>query len=284
MQHDYKVEKVFNNNVLLVTQNGREKIVIKKGLGYLKKQGDTISYNTKFHKVFTLESEEVSNNFKELITRVDDNIIGICEEILSEIHSKIGVPFDENVHVRLIDHIAFTLERIKKNDTIINPFIVEIEILYPEEMKLAETVVKMLEEKTGINIPYDEVGSIALHLHSAIKKDKLSNSIKYAYISNSAVEIIEDKLNIIVPRNSIDYARFISHMRFAVERIIKNIPIRNDLIVSIRDTYKQSYMIANEVAKLIEQELYKKVPEEEVGYITLHIERLKNASIIENAL
>ncbi|MCX7950824.1 MAG: PRD domain-containing protein [Clostridiales bacterium] len=280
MQYDdYIVEKVFNNNVLLVKHKGKEKIVIKKGLGFQKKQGDCLSSNIRFDKIFILENNEVSNNFRQLVTRVDDDIIGICEEILSFIDSEVDTTLDENVHVRLIDHIAFTLERIKQKDTIVNPFIVEIEILYPKEMELAERAVRMLEKRTGICIPYDEVGSIALHIHSAINKDKISNSIKYAYIANSAVEIIEDKLNIEISRNSIDYARFISHIRFAVERIIKEIPIKNDLISSIKTTYKQSYNLASEIARFIEGELYKKVPEEEVGYITIHVERLKNASI-----
>ena len=52
-------------------------------------------------------------------------------------------------------------------------------------------------------------------------KDKLSNTIKYAYICNSALEIIEDELAIEIDRKSIGLRRFTSHVRYAVERISK---------------------------------------------------------------
>ena len=123
----------------------------------------------------------------------------------------------------------------------------------------------------------EEAGFIALHIHSLKTKDKLSNTVKYAYICNSALEIIEDELAIEVDRKSLDYARFASHIRYAVERIIKGKPIKNELLPAIKRTYKDSYRMAKMVGKMMAEELYADVPQEELGYLTLHIERLKNA-------
>lgn len=275
---EYDVIKILNNNVILTRHGGKEKIVIKKSLGYGKKKGDIIDPNTRFEKVFILEDSETSDKFNQLTARIDGNIVGLCEEILCMVENEIKKPLDEEIHIRLIDHIAFTLYRIKQNDRITNPFVAEIETLYPVEMVLAEKAVRVLEHRIGISIPDDEIGFIALHIHSAVNKGKLSNTIKYAYIANSAVEIIEDELEIEIQRNSIDYTRFISHIRFAVERIIKGIPLKNDLLNPIKKTYKSSYKIAKKIGKVISDELYKKISDEEIGYITMHIERLKNAS------
>ena len=224
-----------------------------------------------------IENPETSVKFNQLITRIDHRLVGICEEVLHLICSAIGEKLDEEMHIRLTDHIAFTVFRLQKNDKIDNPFMIEIETLYRKEMEIARQAIELLEKALDLYIPEEEAGFIALHIHSLKSKDKLSNTIKYAYICNSAIEIIEDELKIEIDRKSIDYARFASHIRYAVERILKNISIKNDLLSAIKKTYKDSYRLAKVVGKMMAEELYESIPQEEIGYLALHIERLKNA-------
>lgn len=276
---DYVLLKVFNNNVILTEHGGIEKILIKQGIGFGRHAGDTLDRNIKVDKVFTIENAETRDRFKQLIKDIDDPIVGICEEIIYMISSELQDPLDEGIHIRLTDHIAFTLYRLQKRDEISNPFIVEIETLYPEEWRIAQKTVEMLAKRLGVFIPEDETGFIALHIHTAKGRGKVSNTLKYAYISSSIIEMLEDELGMRIDRKSIDYARFISHIRFALERMIKNIPIKNDLLSSIKRAYKDSYRLSKKVAGLIEQEMKEvKVSPEEMGYITMHIEKLKNAS------
>lgn len=277
MSFDYEIIKPFNNNVVLARQQGREKILIKKGIGFSAKAGRRIPADTDFERVFVIENPETSKKFKQLISRIDHGLVGLCEEVLHLISSATGEELDEEMHIRLTDHIAFTVLRLQNNDRIDNPFLIEIETLYPKEMEIAREAITLLEKAMGLSIPEEEAGFIALHIHSLKSKDKLSNTIKYAYICNSAVEIVEDALGVEIDRKSIDYARFASHIRYAVERILKNIAIRNELLPAIKKTYKHSYALAKEVAKMMEEELYATVPEEEVGCLTMHIERFKNA-------
>lgn len=275
---NYAVLKVFNNNVVLVRHGDTEKIVIKKGLGFGKKEGSVIGQDTNFEKIFTLENSELSSKFIQLASKVDDSIVGICEEIIGMISSEVAEPLDDGIHIRLTDHIAFVIHRIQNNDAITNPFTVEIETLYPKEMEIARKAIFMLEKNTGLAIPDDEAGFIALHIHSARGIGKLSTSMKYAYLCSTLVEFIEDEIHIKIERRSIDYARFVSHIRFALERIIKNIPIKNELLPSIKRTYKDSYNVAKKAARIIEEELNIRVSDNEKGYLTMHIERLKNAA------
>lgn len=277
MSGDYEIIKTFNNNVVMAKQHGIEKILIKKGIGFSAKAGDRVPVNTEFERVFIIENPETSLKFNQLISGIDQQLVGICEEVLHLICSATGEKPSEEMHIRLTDHIAFTVLRLQKNDLIENPFLVEIETLYRKEMEIAREAVALMEKELGLSIPEEEAGFIALHIHSLRSKDKLSNTIKYAYICNSALEIIEDELGIEIDRRSIDYARFTSHVRFAVERILKNISIKNDLLPAIKKTYKDSFRLAIAVATMMEKELYTAVPEGEVGYLAMHIERLKNA-------
>ncbi len=275
MPADYDVIKVFNNNVVLANHLGTEKVLIKKGIGFSNKAGDKIPADTEFERIFAIENPEIGSKFNQLINRVDHELIGICEEILHMICEETGEKLDEEIHIRLTDHIAFTVFRIQNDDKIDNPFMVEIETLYEKEVEIAEQAIELLEETLGIRIPHEEAGFIALHIHSLKTKDSLSNTVKYVYICNSAAEVIEDELGIEIDRKSIDYARFASHIRYAVERILKKVEIKNELLPAIRKTYKHSYRLARLVGRMMEQELYASVPDEEIGYLTLHIERLK---------
>lgn len=274
----YQVLKVFNNNVVLAKEQKAEKILIAKGLGYGKKEGDLIDAKTPFEKVFTIENQETMAKFSQLIGQIDASLVGICEEIIYFISTETNQPVGDEVHLRFIDHIAFAVYRLKNNDKIENPFVIEIETLYAQETAIAKKAAKILGENIGIEIPDDEIGFIALHIHTLKNQGKLSNTIKYAYLCNSVMDLIEDELGIEVDRKSIDYTRFITHIRFAIERILKNIPIKNDLLAAIKKTYKNSYKLAKKVTQLLEEETNLKVSEAETGYIALHIERLKNIS------
>lgn len=277
-RHNYEIKKIFNNNVILVSQQGKEKIILQKGLGFGKKVGGIIPDNTPIEKVFVIKEEDNSSKFNQLLTNVDKEIIGMCEEIIFMVSNELKEELNEKIHISLTDHIAFTLKRLEKNDEIINPFLVETETLYKKEFEIAEKAVRIIEKRTGINVPDGEVGFITLHIHSARKKGQISNTVKYAFLCNSIVEFIEDSLDIYIDRQSLDYARFLTHIRFAIERILNNNPIKNELLDTIKKQYKKSYKLAEKVAEIIEKELDIKVIEDEIGYISMHIEKLKNAS------
>ena len=278
LKSDYTIQKIFNNNVLLVTQTNREKILFGKGLGFGKHFGDILPVDTKIDKIFSLDDKTNYYNFKELVTTVNSELIGLCQEIIFMISKELNEELNEKIHISLTDHIAYTLKRLKENDEIENPFLVETETLYKREFEIAKRAVSMLEKKMDITIPDGEIGFIALHIHSARNKGKLSNTIKYTFLSNSIIELIEDSLNLRIDTQSIDYARFITHIRFTIERLLNNTPIRNELFDVIKKQYKDSYALAEKVCKIMENQLHLTVVEYEIACVAVHIEKFKNAS------
>jgi transcriptional antiterminator len=116
-----------------------------------------------------------------------------------------------------------------------------------------------------------------MHIHSARNNGKLSQTIKNAFLANSIIELIEEETNLEIDRHSLDYARFITHVRFTVERLMSNAPITNDLLDAIKEKYRASYALAEKIADIITAELViEKVPEDEIGYLAIHVEKLKN--------
>ena len=268
-----KVFKAFNNNIVLVDIDGKETILFGKGLGFNKKNGDIIPKGTKYEKIFFIKDEQNVKNFKEVVRKNDKEFIALCEEMIYEISVELNEELNENIHIGLIDHISSAINRLAEAEVIDNPFLVEIETLYPDEFLLAEKLAKRLENYTGIFIPPGERGFITLHIHSARNNGKLSNTIKYTYICNSVIETIEDMLNMKIDRKSLDYARFLTHLRFAIERILKDLKVENDFLDLIKIKYRKAYKVALEVGKIIEESIYRKVNDDEIAYIALHIQR-----------
>lgn len=114
-----------------------------------------------------------------------------------------------------------------------------------------------------------------MHIHSARQGRNLSNTIKYGYICNKIIDYIEYSFNAKINKKSLDYARFLSHIRFTMERILTDVALKNDLIDVIKLAYPQSYKIAEESSKINEGALDKKVIEDEIAYIVMHIERFR---------
>lgn len=273
--NDLIIVKSINNNVLLVRDNGVEKILFEKGIGFGKKFGDVILAGAEVSKIFVISDDRNKKNFNEIVSTVDNKLIGIFEEALSEIQDELGEELNESIHIGLIEHLAFSVKRLKNDQEILNPFLNEVETLYSKEFELALKLARKIEEEIDIKIPDGEVAFIAIHIHSARNNGKLANTIKYAYLSNTIIEYVEDQLGIEIDRQSLDYTRFLIHIRFAIERVINNNKIQNDLKDIIKEKYKLSYNISKDVAKIIGNTLDCEVCENEVAYITMHIERFR---------
>ena len=275
LSNDEIVTKVFNNNIILVNSEDHEKILFAKGIGFGKKPGYVIPKGIKVDKIFTIADSDNIENLNTMIEKVDNDFFVVCEEAIYEISEKINQELNESIHIGLIDHLYFAIKRLKNNEEIENPFLVEIETLYSKEYMLADMVAKKVGAYCNVDIPDGEIGFIALHIHSAINNGKISNTLKNSYLGSTIVEHVEDRLNIEIDRKSLDYARFLTHIKFAIQRIMENININNELTKIIKSSYKESFSIAEEVAEIIEDELGMKVMEDEVTFLTIHIERFR---------
>lgn len=122
---------------------------------------------------------------------------------------------------------------------------------------------------------YEELGeedNESLHI-SLI--NYLSNTIKYRYLFDKIIKYIESVFNVNINKKSLYYARFLSHIRFTIERLLTNAMLNNDLIDAIKSSYPESYEISKNIANIIEESLNKNVIEDEVAYIAMHIERIR---------
>ncbi|ADD01749.1 transcriptional antiterminator, BglG [Thermoanaerobacter italicus Ab9] len=272
----YQVVKVLNNNVCMAKDDKSvECVVIGKGIGFGKRPGDIIEED-KLEKIFYVQEDVNKIKFSELMEEIRGDVIGITEEIITMAEKIKGKKLNEHIHIALADHIAFAIERVNMGIDIKNPFNMEIKALYKDDYNIALKALELINQRLNISLPEDEAGFIALHLHAALENAGLSNTLKNTRLISQLVSIIENQLGKHIDRDSIDYLRLVTHLRFAIDRLEKNTPIANELLASIKKKFKRAYKIAMQVSKVIENTLGKRVPEEEVGYIAIHIQRLIN--------
>ncbi|MBU5591983.1 PRD domain-containing protein [Clostridium sp. MSJ-4] len=270
----YKVLRPFNHNVVLCKKDDKECILIGKGIGFGVKPGDCISKVDNIEKEFFLVSDNNKENFKNLTDTVDENIIGVTEEAIAKISKQFNKELNEKIHVTLPDHIAFSLKRLQNGIEVKNVLLHEIKFLYKEEFEAAEEILITINERLNVNLSRDEIGFIAMHIHAAITNQDVSKSAMDTAIITDMIKFIDQNINNGLDKNSLEYCRLLTHLRFALERVRNNSNIENILISTIKENYKDTYEIAERLAKMIEEEYNIIFPEGEIGYLTIHLQNI----------
>ncbi|RAK23154.1 BglG family transcriptional antiterminator [Anoxybacillus vitaminiphilus] len=280
MRESFQIKKVLNNNVLIASHPDYDEVVlIGKGIGFGKKKGDIIE-QAAVEKWFILKNEREQEQYKRMLPELDEEFIGVMNDVMQHIKNRVNAPLNEHIHVALTDHISFTIKRIQQGLDLKNPFLIETKSLYPLEYEIAKEVVAMLNEKLGVELPEGEVGFIALHIHSGISEHSLSEVNQHSQLIAKLIEIAENQLNIVIDRESVHYLRFIRHLRYAIERVKKGERVEEPKTLSkiLKKEYPLCYNVSWKLVKVMQQTLQMPVDEAEVIYLTLHLQRLATKS------
>lgn len=271
----YIIERTLNNNVLIVLgDRQQESILVGKGIGFAAKQGQSIrGDDPRIEKRFSLVLEENQNHFQQLFSMVPPEVVGIAEEIITLATNRLQRSLHEHIHVALADHIGFALTRLQGGLNIENPFLEEIRMLYPREWEVASIGAGWIQARFKMPIPAEEVGFLTLHIHSATHARGLSETVRVTDAVNMAVKAIEDAMGMRIPKDQLNYARMVIHLRFAIQRILRDQPIDNPLAEAVAEKLPDSFKIAREAALEISRRIKKPVPEDEISYLAMHIAR-----------
>lgn len=271
----YFTKKVLSNNVVqaLDIENNQECVLLGKGIGFGLKESERIDSN-KIEKKFYIQNSVNFNKYQKLVENCDEKLIFVVEEYIGKIEKYFGCNYSESLHIGLLDHLNFSLYRLKNNITISNIFIDEISIMYEKEYTFAKAMLEDLNRKLGVKLPDVEIGFIALHIHSSIKGDQVSQTALYAKIIGECRELIELEFHIKLDPQSLYSARLITHLKFALKRASENKSIDNIMILSLKSTYPKTFEFANNLAKYILDSYGLFLPEGEIGYLTIHIENI----------
>ncbi|HIW34235.1 MAG TPA: PRD domain-containing protein [Candidatus Paenibacillus intestinavium] len=272
-----KIDRIVGNNVILTSHaiTNKEYVLFGKGLGFTSKGNQCIHiHDPQIERRYRLDEEQPSSQFQALIENIDPQVIHISEQIIDKVKERLGTPVQPKVYFALPNHIQFVIYRLKNEMDIINPFLAETRLSFPQEYEIATEAVDMINEHFQLKIPEDEIGFLTLHIHTCTETVTVGQLVKVRGLLNQIVDYIEDKMELNLPRTSTDYVRLVTHLRGALERIIEGQHILNPFTSEIKALHSNVYEIAVELAEIIKEELKVNVSEDEIGYMAIHLYRL----------
>lgn len=275
-----KIVKVLNNNAVVIKDKGQEKIAIGSGVGFRKGKNDLVNPR-KIEKLFVLKEYE---KLQHLLLRIPEDHFVLSEEIIAYAEEQLNTKLNDHIHIALTDHLSFAIEREKKGIQLKNKLLYEIKTLYKKEFEIGLWAIQHIKEKLNVNMPVDEAAFIALHIHTMkLHGGDLQETVRQTTLVRDMVHTIKDFLNIAVEEDDLSYERLITHLRFSLTRTkqSKLHTMDKEMLKMIRRKYPLSYRCAAKVAKDLSSLHGINLPESELGYIALHIERLRKMSDTE---
>lgn len=276
-----KIEKVLNNNAVVAMNDEQEVIIIGRGIAYQKRAGDMVS-EQHIDKIFTLQNEDIQENFKALISSIPLEYMKVSEEIIAYAKLKLGKKLNESIYLHLTDHIHFAIERYRKNLPIRNGLIWETKQLYKEEYEVGMEALNMICDQFGVILPEDEAGFMALHFVNAALNEEMPNIKSMTQVMQEILTIIKYHFKIDFDENSLTFYRFVTHLKFFAQRLVKGKHYKSnnddELFLMIQKKYPAAHKCSEKIKKFIESNYTYQLTDEELMYLTIHIERVVNAT------
>lgn len=258
--------------------NGRDSVIIGCGLAFRKKVGDEVDESL-IEKTFILKEKDTLEKFKMILEHIPTEQISLCYDIVEYAKNMLNCELNDYIYVTLTDHISYTLKLFDEGIERPNILIWEIKKFYPKEYNIGLKALEFIESEIGKKVNEEEAGNIALHLITAQINGK-SDKTDIAY---SMTKKIQDILNIVkytydieLDEHSLNYERFITHLRFFFKRLNNKTQYRNEneefLLQQVKEKYKDAYKCMLKIEKYLNVEL----SYEEQLYLTLHIKRIVN--------
>ena len=168
------------------------------------------------------------------------------------------------------------MRRAKEGLTLRNRLASELQAFYPVEYAVAEEALTELRDRVTVPLPNDEAANIAFHLINAARANPDFNALQ-------AITLIDDVVNIVrycspqLEATRLDWARFLTHVKFFVERLMTSTMLTSQddfLYAQMNHRYPAALELAERIRKHISATRSETVPNEEVAYLALHIQRL----------
>ncbi|SHN34557.1 transcriptional antiterminator, BglG family [Gracilibacillus kekensis] len=269
-----KLKKIFNNNAVLVLDQDKEKVAIGNGIAFGKRKNDLINTN-KIEKLFVMKE---NIKLQQLLSRIPEEHFLISEEIISYAEHYLGTKLSEHIHIVLSDHVSFAIERIQEGIHLPNKLLNEIKILYRNEYDIGVWAVQHIREEYNIDVPIDEAAHIALHIHTMkLQGGDYRQTIRHTAIVREMMLFLLEEMNMNIKEDDISYQRLVTHLHFTLSRVnqYELHEMDEEMFRVIKNKFSTSYNLTLKVTEGITSKYGIQFPPSELGYITLHIERLK---------
>ena len=271
-----KITKIFNNNSVVAKDDKKNEIVVMGcGIAFKKSVGEELDSKL-IEKTFILKQKEASEKFKLLLEDIPLEHVSLSYDIIEYAKNFLGVELNDYIYVTLTDHISYSINIYEQGLKRPNALIWEIKKFYSKEFNVGLKALDFIKEETNLELEEDEAANIALHLINAQVNKNSSNIKDIANITKMVADILNIvtyTYNIKLDESSLNYERFVTHLRFFFKRLYNNEKKFSEddfLLNQIKEKYPEAYKCMLKIEKYLEQPL----DFQEQLYLTLHIQRV----------
>lgn len=219
------------------------------------------------------------------IAKMFTNInIPFIEDCVIEAEKQLETTFSDEAFYGLVIHIAIAIKRIKIGRDIVMPYQELKSYETTKEFSAASYIASQLETKFQIEVPYDEIGYITIHLlGSNVYVANPSSSEEWATLQILTGEILNEvsrslKQAFLIKDEQL-FKGLLEHLRPAIYRLKNDFKLKNPVLNQIKSSYYHLFQIVKRSMAPVENYVGKQFDDEEIGYFTLHfgaaLEKLK---------
>ncbi|MDU1025115.1 MAG: PRD domain-containing protein [Leclercia adecarboxylata] len=270
------IKKSLNNSMLLVDNDQREMILFGKGIGFGAKPGTHIDL-AQVEKVFLPLSDLKSRHFLSLTDTIPAAFFDISHEILILARRLCGDKLNSVLLFTLAEHLHFAVERSRSGQTILNKLSWEVKRYYPQEYSVGLQARAQVNEKFEVELPEEEAVNIAFHLINASSQDDDSTAHQQVELVNRIADIVRYKLGKSIDTQSVNYMRFITHLRYFAERVLAGkiaLSETEDFYQELMRHRPDAMTVAWVIRDYVQDKYQLTLPKDELTWLSIHISRL----------
>jgi beta-glucoside operon transcriptional antiterminator len=267
-----QITKALNNNLILAKHgNCHELVIFGKGIGFNKRIGDTVD-EEKVTKIFISQASSI---VPSKLLMLPPEVLDITAKIMKRAEVQLEREFGLGVFAGMAD----TINQIKIGGLKIDdPFKYEIRHLYKREYTLAAEAIQLMQNELNLSLGEDEIMLIASHfVYAQLDSQGSGELFRVNQVILEAIRLIQSVFDKVIDTTSIDFSRFITHLRFLMVRQMPckvKLGIDQDLQMIFRKKYQKSYACGLAIQAMMERDFNLMVSDDELTYLIIHIERL----------
>ena len=228
--------------------------------------------------MYSLQEVTDRGDARELVKSISPICLELANEVLNRAEKEFG-KIDRRILFPMADHIEYAVRRIKNHEQISNPLTDDIRILFYKEYKVATCMEELLRENLGVQIDEHEVGYIALHIHSAIEDEKVSQAMLIAGAVRECISRVEEHTGKKIDVMTLSYNRLMNHVRYMVARALSREKLKVNMNDYMEVKFPKAFDISRTICDEVGQSIKKTLDETEIGYLAMHIERVVSEEI-----
>lgn len=271
-----KVLKAINNNVVSCLDiDGRELVVMGKGLGFRVRPGEVLDPSA-VEKVFRMDSPEEVDRLKDLFAQLPPELLELCNRIIEYAKNAMCRRLNESIYLTLTDHVLFAVTRSKKGMVLPNPLLTEVRVFYPAEFAVGKYALELIHSELGISLGEDEAASIALHLVNAEYDNSMDATMRATQILQPIVEVLENWPGLTLNHSHLFYDELIVHVKFLAMQAFSHAErewVGTQLAELVQNYFPNEYACAGAITSYVTEKCGNAVPTAEQAYLAICIHR-----------